>query len=137
MTANSDTNRNNGSPTIGQPAQEQHQASSEETKKSRTEKVLLFLLGGDYLALKKTRKLIPFILYICILVTLSINIRYQLEALSKEKIKLEENLILLKGKQIHHQQEYQKAVKITTIASKLDTIGVGLIAGPPYELQND
>lgn len=137
MTANSEHTPHNGSHSTGQTTQEQHQTSSEEPKKSRTEKVLLFFLGGDYLTQKKTRKLIPFILYVCILLAISINIRYQLEDLSKEKIRREENVVLLKEKQIHYQQEYQKAVKISTITSKLDTIQVGLIAGPPYELTNN
>lgn len=137
MTANSDKNIANESHTTGNSNQERHHASTEDSTKNRIERALIFLLGGEYLAQKKTRKLIPFILYICILLAISINIRYQLEDLSKEKIRREENVILLKEKQIHYQQEYQKAVKISTIASKLDTINVGLIAGPPHEITKD
>lgn len=60
--------------------------------------------------------------------------RYKVEQLSKEKIQLERDIDYLREQRIQMQREYQESIKISRIAEKLDTIGVGLISGPPYEI---
>lgn len=62
--------------------------------------------------------------------------RYKVESLSKEKIRISNDIDYLKEQRIQMQRDYQESIRISRIAAELDTIGVGLISGPPYEIQN-
>lgn len=113
------------------------QKHSKAASKTRIDKMLAFILGGEFLTNKSTLRLIPFIAYVCLLLTLSISLRYQLEHLSKDKINKEEQIVFLREIHIQNQQKYQELTKISEVASMLDTIGVGIIAGPPHVIIKD
>lgn len=92
------------------------------------------LLKGDLLKDKKVVKQIPLILLVAFYLILLVANRYKVEQLNKEKIATEENINFLREHRIQMQKEYQECIKISRIANELDTLGVGLISGPPYEL---
>lgn len=62
--------------------------------------------------------------------------RYRVESLSKEKIRISNDIDYLKEQRIQMQRDYQESIRISRIAAELDTIGVGLISGPPYEIHD-
>ena len=64
-----------------------------------------------------------------------VGMRYRVEKLQKEKIAIEERIGSLREHKIQMQKNYQESVKISNIAEQLDTLGVGLISGPPYAIE--
>lgn len=68
---------------------------------------------------------------------LVVSNRYRVERLYKEKIQLERNIEFLREQRIQMQRDYQESIKISRIADMLDTVGVGLISGPPFELKRE
>ncbi len=80
---------------------------------------------------------LPLVVLIVIYCIVLVSNRYKVEQLSKEKIRLEREIDYLREQRIQMQREYQENIKISRIAQKLDTIGVGLISGPPYEIQRE
>lgn len=116
--------------TAAQPAQ-----SPQSRTKSGT--FLSNLLGGEVLNkqwVRKQRKLLLLIAAFCILLVTN---RYYVEHLTKDKLATEERIKFLREERIQMKKDYQESVKISHIASELDSAGVGLIAGPPYELTVD
>ena len=92
------------------------------------------VLGGDILADKFVLKQIPLLLLCLVYLLLIIGNRYRIESLSHEKLAAEERINFLREQRIQMQKQYQQNVKMSQIAEDLKETGVGITAGPPYEL---
>ena len=95
------------------------------------------ILGGEILLRHGVRKFAPLMVLIvgCFLVL--IYNRYKIEDLVREKKATEERIKYLREHRIQMQKKYQESIKISNIAKELDTLGIGLMSGPPYELKTD
>ena len=93
------------------------------------------VLGGDILADKLVLRQIPLLLLCLLYLLLIIGNRYRIESLSHEKQAAEERINFLREQRIQMQKQYQQSVKISQIAEDLKDTGVGITAGPPYEIE--
>ena len=93
------------------------------------------VLGGDMLGSHFILNQIPLLLIILILCLLMVKVRYRVESLNKEKEKLQLQVKYLREQRVQMQKQYQESIRISRIDRDLDSIGVGLVAGPPYELK--
>lgn len=93
------------------------------------------VLGGAILADKLVLKQIPLVLLCLVYLLLIIANRYHIESLSHEKQASEERINFLREQRIQLQKQYQQSVKISQIAEELQESGVGITAGPPYEIE--
>lgn len=106
-------------------------------KKGRADKAargLGRLLGGDLLADKLVLRQIPLLLLCLLYLLMIIGNRYRIESMSREKLATEERINYLREQRIQMQKQYQQSVKMSQIAEDLKETGVGITAGPPYEL---
>lgn len=92
------------------------------------------LLGGQALQSKWVTRQVPLILLLCFYGLTLVYMRYQVEDLSRSKLAAQERINYLRETRIELQKRYQETIKISQIAEILDSIGVGLTAGPPYEI---
>ena len=119
--------------------QEQRSARQQErVKKIENNKSVGWLketLGGDLLSRDFLRKNLLLLLLVMVLLMLVISNRYRVEQLSREKKALKEEINYLRENSIQMQREYQQSIKISCIAEALDSVGVGMIAGPPFEIK--
>jgi hypothetical protein len=92
------------------------------------------VLGGDILADQFVLKQIPLLLLCLLYLLLIIGNRYRIESLSREKQASEERINFLREQRIQMQKQYQQSVKMSQIAEDLKETGVGITAGPPYEI---
>ncbi len=60
--------------------------------------------------------------------------RYAIEDLVKEKNATTERIKYLREHKIQMQKKYQESTKISKLVEELDTLHIGLLSGPPYEL---
>lgn len=95
------------------------------------------VLGGDVLQSKKALKQVPLILLLCLYGIVLVYNRYNIEDLSRQKLALQNEINYLRQKRIELQKHFQETVKISQIAEMLDSTGIGITAGPPYELRID
>lgn len=93
------------------------------------------VLGGDVLGKEKVKKQIPLILLLCLFGLILVYNRYRIEDLSRKKQALQEDINYQRQKRIELQKRFQETVKISQIAEMLDSTGIGITAGPPYELK--
>ena len=105
-----------------------------ETEKKKRANWLARILGGDLLQSKKVLKQIPLILLCCVYGLILVYNRYKVEDLTKEKLEAQERINFLRESKIELQKRYQENVKISHIARMLDSTGVGITAGPPFEI---
>lgn len=107
---------------------------AKESAKGRRPNWAARIVGGDLLqsrvVLKQTKLILLIILYGLGLVFC----RYRVEGLSKEKLAAQERINYLRESRIELQKRFQETVKISRIAEMLDSTGVGITAGPPYEI---
>ena len=80
-------------------------------------------------------KQIPLVAIIVALCLVLVAVRYRVESLTKEKKMLEEKLKYMGEERVQMRRQYQESIRISRIDRDLDTIGIGLVAGPPYELK--
>lgn len=123
--------------TVNEQEKSNEQTSTEEKKKSSSNKFnerVFHFFGGDILKDKWVIKQIPLILLILLYGILLVANRYYVEKLTKEKMKLTDQVEYLREHQIQMQKNYQESIKISQIAKSIDSLGIGLTAGPPYEL---
>ena len=99
--------------------------------------VMRDLLGGEVLRSRVVLKQIPLLLLILVFALFLVANRYRVESLTKEKLKLEERIDFLREQRVQMQRQYQESIRISRIDMVLDTCGVGIVAGPPYELRID
>lgn len=92
------------------------------------------VLGGDILADKLLLRQIPLLLLCLVYLLLIIGNRYRIESMSRDKAAAEERINYLREQRIQMQKQYQQSVKMSQIAEDLKETGVGITAGPPYEL---
>ena len=93
------------------------------------------VLGGDLLGDRMVLKQIPLLILCLFYLLLIVGNRYHIESLSREKLAAEERINYLREHRIQMQKQYQQSVKISQIAEDLRDRGVGITAGPPYELE--
>lgn len=104
-------------------------------RKGRRRNMAGSIFGGDFLAkewVRRQRWLLLMVVAFCLVL---VSNRYVVEHLMRDKLETEEQIKYLRERRIQMKQDYQENVKISHIAGKLDSTGVGLIAGPPYELE--
>lgn len=103
-------------------------------KEKKRKNVVGRVLGGDVLQSKEVLRQMPLILLLCLYGIVLVYNRYQIEDLSRQKIELKDEINFLRQKRIEQQKHIQETVKISQIAEMLDSTGIGITAGPPYEL---
>jgi hypothetical protein len=106
-----------------------------EVKLGKTERVVSKLLAGEMLADTLMLRQIPLVLLLLVCFLLMVDNRYRVENIIKDKNKTEENIGRLREKRIEMQKQYQQGVKISNISEVLQGSGVGITAGPPYEIE--
>ena len=115
--------------------QEVDDTATEEVAENKTGRGVGRVLGGDILADKFVLKQIPLLLLCLVYLLLIIGNRYRIENLSHEKLAAEERINFLREQRIQMQKQYQQNVKMSQIAEDLKETGVGITAGPPYEIE--
>ena len=93
------------------------------------------VLGGDMLGSRIVLKQIPLLLIILSGCLLMVAVRYNVEKYNKEKDRLQKKVSYMREQRVQMQKQYQESIRISRIDEVLDTIGVGLVAGPPYEIK--
>lgn len=93
------------------------------------------VLGGDILADKMVLRQIPLLLVMLGCLLLIIANRYHVEKISRDKQETEVRINFLREHRIQMQKQYQQSIKISQIAEDLKESGVGITAGPPYEIE--
>ena len=84
-------------------------------------------IEGIQALMSKGEAYLPYLLLI-------IGNRYRIESMSRDKAATEERINYLREQRIQMQKQYQQSVKMSQIADDLKETGVGITAGPPYEL---
>lgn len=95
------------------------------------------ILGGDVLQSRAVLRQGPLIVLLCFYAILLVYNRYRVEDLTKERAAAQERITYLREARIELQKRYQETIKISQIAEMLDGTGIGITAGPPYELDVD
>ena len=93
------------------------------------------VVGGDVLKSRVVLKQIPLLILIVLFCLLMVAVRYRVESLNKEKERLQREAGFLQEQRVQMQKQYQESIRMSRIDMVLDTIGVGLVAGPPFELK--
>ncbi len=110
------------------------QQGQEQPKAEKKPNWLSRILGGDVLQSKAVLRQIPVILLGCFYALILVYNRYKVEDLTKAKLAAQERINFLRESRIELQKRYQETVKISQIAQMLDSTGVGITAGPPFEI---
>lgn len=113
----------------------QQQTAPEKGEERRRKRVVPRILGGEVLQSRQVLKRIPLIILLCIYALMLVYSRYRVEDLTKAKIEAQDRINYLRETRIELQKRYQETIKISEIADLLDSTGVGITAGPPYELR--
>lgn len=113
---------------------EEHQESEHHQKGTSQSSLWKKWFRGDALGGSFLRRQLKLILMIVLCLIVIVTMRYKVEELQKEKIATETRIGVLREHKIQMQKQYQESVKISRIEKKLDTLGVGLISGPPYAI---
>lgn len=93
------------------------------------------VLGADVLGNRFVVRQIPVVLLVMFYLLLMVSHRYRVERLMRDKIETTEHIELLRQKRIQMQKRLQERTKISQIADDLVDRGVGITAGPPYEIK--
>jgi len=93
------------------------------------------IVGGDVFTSSSVQRQIPLIALLCLFGIALVWNRYTIEDLSRQKQRKQDEILFLRQKRIELQKRYQETIKISQIAERLDSTGVGITAGPPYELR--
>lgn len=110
--------------------------AKKKTKKRSGEKQrMIDLIGGDVLRSGIVLRQIPLLILVLIMCLMTVANRYRVESLTKEKVALEEKAAFLREQRVQMQRLYQESIRISRIDQVLDTVGVGLVAGPPFEIR--
>lgn len=119
------------------------QQSDEHTKQRQTVKQskamnkrnwVSSFFGGDVLQSDFVLRQAWLILLLFAFALLLVYNRYRVEDLTKAKIEAQERINFLRESRIELQKRYQETIKISKIAERLDSTGVGITAGPPFEI---
>lgn len=104
-------------------------------KMGKAERTLSHVIGGDVLADVKVTRQIPLVLLVMLCFLAVVANRYNVERIIRDKAATEDNIVRLRERRIEMQKQYQQAVRISRIAEVLQESGVGITAGPPYEIE--
>ncbi len=115
--------------------EQQENRQQEQQASGKKPKWLSRILGGEVLQSRAVLKQVPLILLLCFYAILLVYNRYRVEDLTKEKAVAQERINYLREARIELQKRYQETIKISQIAEMLDSTGIGITAGPPYELR--
>ena len=86
------------------------------------------ILGGEVLQSRAV------VVMLCFYAILLVYNRYRVEDLTKERTATQDRITYLREARIELQKRYQETIKISQIAEMLEGTGIGITAGPPYEL---
>lgn len=117
--------------------EQQDKQQQEQPTATKKPKWLSRILGGEVLQSRAVLKQIPLILLLCFYAIMLVYNRYRVEDLTKAKAEAQERVNYLSEARIELQKRYQETIKISQIAELLDSTGVGITAGPPYELKDE
>lgn len=117
--------------------EQQDKQQQEQPTATKKPKWLSRILGGEVLQSRAVLKQIPLILLLCFYAIMLVYNRYRVEDLTKAKSEAQERVNYLSEARIELQKRYQETIKISQIAELLDSTGVGITAGPPYELKDE
>lgn len=117
-----------------EPQPEVAEEESEGRKGGKAIKAMSRLLGGDVLTDKLVLKQIPLLLLCMVCFLVVVANRYNVENITRDKQETEQRINYLREHRIQMQKRYQQSVKISHIAEDLKESGVGITAGPPYEI---
>ena len=115
----------------GKPAS----SDKKHAKMGKAERALSNLIGGEVLANVNVIKQIPLVVVVMVCLLLVVGNRYNVERIIRDKAETEYNIVRLREQRIEMQKQYQQAVRISRIAEVLQESGVGITAGPPYEIE--
>lgn len=118
------------------PAGEEQSDSGSDASADGREPIVGRVLGGDVLASRWARRQVPLLLLCLVYLLLIVGNRYRVERLSREKNAAAQRVEHLREQRILLQERYQQSVKISQIAEDLKEVGVGITAGPPYEIED-
>ena len=117
--------------------EQQDKQQQEQPTATKKPKWLSRILGGEVLQSRAVLKQIPLILLLCFYAIMLVYNRYRVEDLTKAPAEAQERVNYLSEARIELQKRYQETIKISQIAELLDSTGVGITAGPPYELKDE
>lgn len=103
--------------------------------KSKKGASLRRVLAGDMLGSRWVMEQIPLLVIIVVMCLLLVAVRYRVESLNKEVDQLQKKASYLLEQRMQMRRNYQESIRISRIDEELDTVGIGLVAGPPYELK--
>ncbi len=92
------------------------------------------IFGGEVLQSQFVLRQKWLILLLCAFGLLLVYNRYRVEDLTKARIEAKDRIDFLRESRIELQKRYQETIKISKIAEMLDSTGVGITAGPPFEI---
>lgn len=115
-----------------QPQQEPTAPKKPAAKKKRNWVSSIF--GGEVLQSQFVLRQKWLILLLCAFGLLLVYNRYRVEDLTKARIEAKDRIDFLRESRIELQKRYQETIKISKIAEMLDSTGVGITAGPPFEI---
>jgi len=95
------------------------------------------ILGGEVLQSRAVLRQVPLVVMLCFYAILLVYNRYRVEDLTKERAATLERITYLREARIELQKRYQESIKISQIAEMLEGTGIGITAGPPFELEVD
>lgn len=114
--------------------QPKHDKAAPQPKEKTKYNWVARIFGGDVLQSEFVLRQKWLILLICVFALMLVYNRYRVEDLTKAKIEAQERINYLRESRIELQKRYQETIKISKIAEMLDSTGVGITAGPPYEI---
>ena len=119
---------------IQEPGRQNEERKDSQEPERKRRNWLSRILGGEVLQSRAVVKQIPLILLLCFYAIILVYNRYKVEDLTKAKAEAQDRNNYLREARIELQKRYQESIKISQIAEMLDSTGIGITAGPPYEL---
>lgn len=104
-------------------------------KQKKEKNGLAKMLRGNVLDSRFLLRQTPLLLTILLFCLIMVKVRYRVESLNKQKEAMQKEVGYLREQRVQMQKQYQESIRISRIDRDLDTIGVGLVPGPPYELR--
>lgn len=95
---------------------------------------VLAVLIGDVFGKGGVWRQLPLLLLLLLYGIVLVSARYHVESLTKEKESLTREVEYLHEHHIMMRKGYQHSAKVSQVAERLEPLGIGLTAGPPYEL---
>lgn len=104
-------------------------------KQKKKKNGLAKMLRGNVLDSRFLLRQTPLLLTILLFCLIMVKVRYRVESLNKQKEAMQKEVGYLREQRVQMQKQYQESIRISRIDRDLDTIGVGLVAGPPFEIK--